>query len=97
VRTYAWQLRQKGSWKEQATLTTEAGEDDTIEGDAGEGESGELYVKPDDRFEVVEIASRRLQIVPWLREAGRAFLASLVAGKVQADLPQHPQLSDTWH
>ena len=92
VRTYAWQLRQKGSWKEQASVKKEASEED-----AGEEESGELYVKPDDRFEVVEIASRRLQIVPWQREAGRAFLASLMAGKVQADLPQHPQLSDTWH
>lgn len=92
VRSYAWQLRQKGSWKEQASNKDEASEEDS-----SEGELGELYVKPDDRFEVVEIASRRLQIVPWLREAGRAFLASLMVGKVRTDLPDHPQLSDTWH
>ncbi|MFO0884521.1 MAG: hypothetical protein U0894_10080 [Pirellulales bacterium] len=68
VRTYAWQLRQKGSWKEQSSLKSEVSEDEP-----SEGETGELYVKPDDRFEVVEIASRRLQIVRGcVKREGRA-------------------------
>lgn len=57
----------------------------------------ELFVKPDDRFEVVEIASRMSHLPPQLVAGARGFLASLQSGKLDASSSEQPLLRDTWH
>ncbi len=86
VRTYAWLLRQKSLTLHSA----EQSADDKVS-------AGELYVKPDDRYEVVEIASRCSQVPPQMMEQAAAFLASLEQGQPDASVSKFPQLSDTWH
>ncbi len=92
VRSIAWLLKQELT-APLATLLTQRKEDQSLADPLRE----ELFVKPDDRFEVVEIASRMAQLPPQLVQATAEFLASLQSGKLDASIPQHALLRDTWH
>jgi hypothetical protein len=85
--TPAWYMRQRGDGRGTVGERERAAEDEAAEADAG----CELFVKPDDRFEMNEVADRCPEYAGQMREAFAQFQQSCQSAE-SADLPPLPDV-----